>query len=616
VSGGACLLAVGGVAGGVFASPILFRSVVGNISRTELRGPLTMNEIAGMSQVTFAEEGVNATVVVVREQGYVSLHTNGKIEASQADQQTQLMGAFMPLGLHPKPRRVLLVGFGSGATLFAATRFAAVEQLDCVEIEPAVLAAAPFMEELNRGVERHPKVRIIYDDARNYLRATDQRYDLIISEPSYVWSAGVAALFTQDFYDQALGHLAPGGLFVQWVQAYHMSFPNFATVVRTLGSRFEQISLWRGLEVDFLLLASPKPRRLSLQPLITEFERNGELRMLLDKHLSIEEPAGLLAYYLLDDKTLRQISAAGDINSEDRTVLEYRAPFDIARRTEHLNHAVVAAARREILPDFLDLNDPAAAALAAARTQVRVGMLRHRLGAPMVAAALELSPPSERTFLLRANVARAQGRQLEALEHLEQAQKLAPRSAEVAYNLAEFYFGQGKEEEARTWLERTLELMPDHLPALRALGDLESRAGRLSRAIELTRRVIEHRPPLEREELFGEWARLGELYLRAGQQDAAIDAFEESQRLEPLGFLVHRRTAELLARAGRVDEAIREYEFLVQYYPHVEPAIYLELSRLYQERGEPARARKTLKKAKRIFPVDPVVEQATWQLSR
>ena len=353
VSTGVVLLVAAAALTGLFARPILFRSVVANVSRTEYRGALTVGEIADIEKVTFAEEGVNTTVVVTRGQGHVALQTNGKTEASNGeDQQTQLMGAYLPLSLHPHPRHVLIIGFGSGATVHAATQFSAVERVDCVEIEPAVLRAAPYMDELNHGVVHNPKVHIILDDARNYLSVTDQRYDVIISEPSYLWSAGIASLFTQEFYRQVRERLAPDGLFMQWVQVYQLGLPSLATVARTLGSNFDQVSLWRGSSNDYLLLASPTARQLSLQPLVAEYGRNAELRSFLSRHLFIEDPAGLLGAYLLGDQTVREMARAGDLNTDDRTVLEYRAPYDVLRTTDRLTHALVRSLRREALPEI------------------------------------------------------------------------------------------------------------------------------------------------------------------------------------------------------------------------------------------------------------------------
>jgi hypothetical protein len=173
-------------------------------------------------------------------------------------------------------------------------------------------------------------------------------------------------------------------LFVQWVQAFQMAPRDIATVVRTLGTAFEQMSMWRGSRLDLLVLASPTPRRFNLKAFESEFSRNAQLRTDLATHLFVQEPAGLLGYYQLSDFALHQLGGRGDLNTDDRTVLEYRAPFSISQRTEVLNLAVVRSLRQEALPSFVEVDARVAALLAGAETQIQTGMLGQPLGASFV----------------------------------------------------------------------------------------------------------------------------------------------------------------------------------------------------------------------------------------
>ena len=172
--------------------------------------------------VLFYRDGLNSTVSVQRMNNVIYLSNNGKVDASTGDAQTQLLLGHLGAVLHSMPRRVLIVAFGSGMTASAVARYPDVEEIDCVEIEPAVIHAAPYLGSLNRGVLSDTRVHVIFDDARNFLLTSRQKYDLIISEPSNPWIAGVATLFTDEFYAAARQRLAPGGIFVQWVQSYSL----------------------------------------------------------------------------------------------------------------------------------------------------------------------------------------------------------------------------------------------------------------------------------------------------------------------------------------------------------------------------------------------------------
>src|SRR5207244_11958218 len=59
------------------------------------------------------------------------------------------------------------------------------------------------LSEINRKSYENPRVHLTFNDARNYMNMTRKQYDIIISEPSNPWIAGVASLFTSEFYDRA-----------------------------------------------------------------------------------------------------------------------------------------------------------------------------------------------------------------------------------------------------------------------------------------------------------------------------------------------------------------------------------------------------------------------------
>src|SRR6185436_9870646 len=98
--------------------------------------------------------------------------------------------------------------------------FKEIENIDCIEIEPAVYDAAPRFAAINRKSYENPRLHMTFNDARNYMNMTRKTYDIIISEPSNPWIAGAASLFTAEFYDRAAEVLKPNGVFAQWVQLY------------------------------------------------------------------------------------------------------------------------------------------------------------------------------------------------------------------------------------------------------------------------------------------------------------------------------------------------------------------------------------------------------------
>src|SRR6185312_5204853 len=232
--------------------------------------------------------------------------TNGKVDASNHDVSTQLLLGHLGALARP-PRKVLVIGFGSGMTASALTLYPELERLDCVEIEPAVLGAAPLLGQLNRNVLQDPRVHIRFDDARNFLFTTREQYDLIISEPSNPWIAGVATLFTREFYQTAQEHLAPGGRFVQWVQAYSLFPEDLRMVLATFLSEFHSATLWHGDATDLILMAPGVPSSELLARAQSLSAKSGLQEDF--KKLGMENPAGLFGYFLLDDGDLRKFAA-------------------------------------------------------------------------------------------------------------------------------------------------------------------------------------------------------------------------------------------------------------------------------------------------------------------
>src|SRR5260370_11421917 len=136
------------------------------------------------------------------------------------DADTQIMLGLIGGALHPQPRTAVVVGLGTGETAGWLADVASIEQVDVVELEPAMREMASRCRVVNRDVLSNPKVRLIFNDAREVLLTTGGRYDLIFFEPSNPYRSGIANLFTREFYLSRHDRLNDGGRFVQVLPAY------------------------------------------------------------------------------------------------------------------------------------------------------------------------------------------------------------------------------------------------------------------------------------------------------------------------------------------------------------------------------------------------------------
>ena len=195
-------------------------------------------------------ESVSATVVVKDYLGHSprwrSLELNGMNVAGTDPSLlvVQQLQGNLPLLQVTAPRRVLHIGFGSGGTCWAVSRYP-VERIDVVEISPEVLAASNrWFADVNRGVLGDPRVRIVVNDGRNYLLATEARYDAILSDSIHPLYAGNSTLYTREYFQLCRDHLEPGGVVSMWLPLYSLDSGSYLRILSAFHEVFPHTVVW------------------------------------------------------------------------------------------------------------------------------------------------------------------------------------------------------------------------------------------------------------------------------------------------------------------------------------------------------------------------------------
>jgi len=567
-------------------------------------GKLTLEETADTTDILFAADGLNASIAVARTEDYLALRTNGKVDASNRDRGTQLMAGHLGAMFHGEPRRVLVIGFGSGMTVSAVAQYPEVERIDCVEIEAAVLAAARYLEPLNRGVLRDGRLKVHIDDARNFLLTTRAKYDLIVSEPSNPWIAGVASLFTDEFYRAARTRLAPGGMFVQWVQAYSLDAEALRTVLATFVGHFPQATLWHGDEPDLLLLGQTQTEPLGLERL-RRLWLNPALREDYQA-VGMKRPEGALAFYWLDDAELRRLASGAVRNTDDRTLLEYRAPRSLLEKTlMDKNLELLAKYRSDLLPRDVKTPERNLALLGVAETLLNQEDQTEAAGRYL--AALEGAPPTADLELARGRWHLAGHRLVEAGAALERALRLDPSLLEAAVELAKVSRRRGDEESAELLLRQVVAREPASKKALEALANLERDRKNWATALDWQKKrmAADGEPDAE------QYTRLGEILVLSGETLGAQEAFQKALQRDAYSFSAHNNLGRIYGDLKIWEEARRHLEFVVRYFPDYEANAYLRLADLYRQNGETSAAERTLAKGRRMFPKDTNLMRVT-----
>ena len=311
------------------------------------------------SELVFYRDGINATVSVQREGGILALRVNGKTDASSyGDMSTQVLLGQLPLLFGEPAKKVLVIGYASGVTTGSVATHANVERIDAVEIEPAIVEASRWFDDVSGSPLDDPRVRLVLDDARSYLAATDERYDVIISEPSNPWMSGVSNLFTREFFAIVKAALAPGGRLLQWVQLYSLDPDSLASIIAALHTEFPWVYGFADLSgsPDLLLLAQDRPLAVGDLPRWEKLSPAVQADLQRIGNFSTFDLWSLLRVTPADVELLAK--RAPVVNTDDNLFIELGTPWMLYDETSAPNWKALVSTKGAILPILRGLGEP------------------------------------------------------------------------------------------------------------------------------------------------------------------------------------------------------------------------------------------------------------------
>jgi len=262
-------------------------------------------------QLIFYEEGVETTVAVF-EAGPNNPKfstVNGRVEVptdALSLRAFYLLGHLPPL-LRPDAQNGLMMSFGNGITTGALASHQ-IPSVEVVELSPEMVEAARLYAEENRHVLQYPVLQVHIEDARNFLLQTEQRYDIITTDATHPTNACSWTLFTTEFYRQVDQHLAPGGLFLQWVPLHSMAIKDYLAILRTFQSVFPDATLWYTGGSHTLLLATPER--------VTDAYLEEMLQAAHDNPAVLQDlgdPEEIARHWIMNSEQLREFAGQGDL---------------------------------------------------------------------------------------------------------------------------------------------------------------------------------------------------------------------------------------------------------------------------------------------------------------
>ena len=308
---------------------------------------------------TYVGEGTNISVAVtMTREGVRSFHGAGKIQASTlpVDMRLQRMLGHIPALVHQKPEAVLVVACGAGITAGCFVVHPDVKRIVICDIEPLVpTVVAPMFGTENYhvvdGIARHnphmvdgKQVEVFYDDGRHFLRTTQEKFDIITSDPIDPWVKGCAALNTVEYYQMCRDHLNPGGSVSLWIPLYETNLDTTKSMIATFFQVFPHGIVWsnkrEGFGFDAVLFGQIEPTVIDIDELQGRLDRpdhelvkqslrevgfGGVKEAKTGEVVVLEEGIDLLATYSGQAPLLKEWSRGAQINTDRNLRLQYLA---------------------------------------------------------------------------------------------------------------------------------------------------------------------------------------------------------------------------------------------------------------------------------------------------
>jgi spermidine synthase len=493
-------------------------------------------------------EGLTEVIAVVDEPGKGrTLFTNGHPMSSTARLSQRYMRALahIPLLSIDAPESVLVIGFGVGNTTHAATLHPSIRRVEVADLSKGILAHSSYFKDVNGDVLNDPRVVVYVNDGRHHLLMQPAAsYDLITLEPPPIAYAGVAALYSKEFYALARARLKHRGFISQWLPAYQVPTATTLAMIRAFVDVFPQAVLISGAEADLVLIGA-NDSRIEIDParLAAVLERSPGVRADLQQ-LDLGSVREIVGAFVGSAQKLAEATRDSPPVSDDRPLQEYgvrsllnfgeAVPASVVDLTQVAAWCPRCFAGGKPVPlvegldTYFALLDRAYKATAADMARVRrlaVGPPRVIAGSAYLGAIVPESADLHNTLGI---ALASRGEVREAIAEFGEALRLDPDSAMTEWHLGAALAAVGTRDEAVAHLRRSVQLDP---------GNGEAQ-------YDLARLLVEARQPAN-----------------------AVDHFRAALRLMPNSVEAHTGLGLAFALQSRVDEAIDQFQLALTLDP-------------------------------------------------
>jgi spermidine synthase len=508
------------------------------------------------------DEGLTEVIAVTEAPGRGRrLLTNGHPMSSTAWMSQRYMRAMahVPLLSIDRPRSALVIGFGVGNTTHAVSLHPSIERLDVADLSRDIVEHGSYFQDVNGGVLGDSRVRVLLNDGRHHLHMMPAgSYDLVTLEPPPIGYAGVAALYSREFYALARSRLTARGYVSQWLPTNQVPASTALAMTRAFIDVFPNAVLISGAEADLLLLGT-NGDRLEIVPgeLVARLAAAPAVHADLAR-FDLGSVREIVGSFVGSARTLAGAAASSAPVTDDRPVQEYgvRSLLDFGETAQAplVDLSQVSswcprcfedgrpAGPAEGLDVYLSLMDRAYLATPAEIAAVRrlaSGQPRRLAGSAYLGAIV---PETADVHTLLGLALASSGNLAAAVDELRQAVTLDPRSAEAHWHLGTMLASQGAADQAVAHLQTSVGLDPENGRTRYDLASLLLARRQIDAAMEHLEAAVRLLPDSAEAH-----NNLGIALGWQGNPAAAIAHFEKAVALDP-GFAEAQRNLALARR--------------------------------------------------------------------
>ncbi len=307
--------------------------------------------------LVYFHEDAQATVTIRRrekdEQPYFALAVNGVAVAGTSPEleAVQRMQGHLPMLLGNGIRSVAHIGFGTGGTARAVS-LSPVEEILVVELSPEVIKASDtYFGGINHGVLGDPRVRVEINDGRNFMLASPERFDAVLSDSIHPAYAGNGSLYSLEYFRLIRERLAPGGVASMWLPTYYITPDNYAGILAAFRRVFPEVAVWyepSTLNAFTIVTGKAEPPVWSAEQLRRAFTQPGIRDDLAS--LGLDGPANLLPLLLVTTTELDPWLDRVAPHTDDRPRVEYESGRLLERNETWLTNFSILLALRPAEP--------------------------------------------------------------------------------------------------------------------------------------------------------------------------------------------------------------------------------------------------------------------------